>query len=84
MNVSLSPSKSRTKSKDESNIDWQNDLSQSYNASTNLYSVSSLSHKRSRSGVDSKIMQPSPITTNPDLLNDAAAGSAVCIYGRTT
>ncbi|GJQ73889.1 putative phospholipase B [Trypoxylus dichotomus] len=49
-NINSSPSKSRTKSKDESNTDWTTaDLSQFVSINSNFHITPSLTHKRSKS-----------------------------------
>ncbi|KAI4459957.1 hypothetical protein MML48_6g00010887 [Holotrichia oblita] len=69
-NVTSSPSKSRTKSREETMMDWPTtDLY--VNSSSAFHTAPMLSHKRSRPGMDTKLPNWTN-TVNPDLVTEAA------------
>ncbi|KAK9737814.1 Cyclic nucleotide-binding domain [Popillia japonica] len=73
-NVNSSPSKSRTKSREETMMDWPTtDLY--VNSSSAFHTTPMLSHKRSRSGMETKIPNWTN-TVNPDLVTEAAQQQA--------
>lgn len=77
-NLSASPSKSRTKSRDESVMDWPTpDLSQFININSTFHTMATVSHKRSKSGIETK---PWHTPTNLDLLSDASQQPSPAVF----
>ncbi|KRT79563.1 cNMP binding protein [Oryctes borbonicus] len=71
-NINSSPSKRGAKSKDESNTDWTTaDLSQFVSINSSFHLAPSVTHRRSKSGIDNKLLSWAN-SPNPDLVTDAA------------